>query len=80
MDIEVSTRRMLATWASVAGALSKAARHHAEKAVDYPSSAGPHAIMLAEAAAYAFHQATGEGDWADRKELFRTPSDKEGGE
>lgn len=80
MDIEVSTRRMLATWAAVAGALSKAARHHAEKAVDYPASSGPAAIKLAEAAAYAFHQATGEGDWAGRKELFRNPSDKEGGE
>lgn len=79
MDIDISTRRMLATWGAVAGALSQAARHHAKKAVDYPTSAGPAAIMLAEASAYAFHQATGEGDWADRKELFR-PSDKEGGE
>ncbi len=27
--------------------------------------------MLADAAAYAFNQATGEGDWAAREELFR---------
>lgn len=31
--------------------------------------------MLAEAAAYAFHQAAGEGDWADREELFQPAKD-----
>lgn len=71
MQLEASNRRMLATWAAVAGALAKAARHQAKEAARYPTSAGPAAIMLAEAAAYAFHQATGEGDWAARDELFQ---------
>ena len=75
MQLETPTRRMLATWAAVGGALSKAARHQAKEATRYPTSAGPAAIMLAEAAAYAFHQATGEGDWADREGLFQPPKE-----
>nr|WP_312446809.1 hypothetical protein [Brevundimonas naejangsanensis] len=71
MKLETSNRRMLATWAAVAGALSTAARQQAKEAARYPASAGPAAIMLAEAAAYAFHQATGDGDWAAREELFQ---------
>jgi hypothetical protein len=70
MELDISHRRMLATWAAVASGLAQAARHHAKNAKSYPSSSGPAAILLAEAAAYAFHQATGEGDWAAREELF----------
>lgn len=73
MDLDTSNRRVLATWAAVAGGLAQAARHHAKNAKQYPNSSGPAAIMLAEAAAYAFNQAAGEGDWADRSELFCTP-------